>query len=481
MTTTPTTPTLPDHSTPLGRRERAAVWRRRLPWKLREYCQFDAGLLKSAIGLSGVAATGMLRLLGKADTAASWEATLHRGAYSTTADQMIERRLQRTMQRDRSRFASFIDNYGEQPSTAAFFRDPRRLLGTRALVLKSPRGQEKGVLALDYFFVFPLFAKLFDIEAIAERYYLLLEPSWSGYCNFELLCYLAYDFPVFVQTYEPRDFEFVQRLSANFVPIPIAANWWVDHRVFRPLADSQRDADVLMIATWAKFKRHDAVFAALAKVRSRGVKLKTVLVGYPGDMSQNDLWRLARFHGVADQLEIFERVSAEEVNQQLNRVKVNVVWSRREGVNRAIIEGMFANTPCILRRGFNYGYEYPYLNDHTGRFATEATLPETLLHFTRESPTYSPRAWIEEYLGPEIATRIVDEQIGRYAAAHGAPWTPGQLEVKTTLLDGMSYWDETKRAKFVSDYAFLESMLRSGVASERRFGEEPSPGNISAS
>ena len=40
--------------------------------------------------------------------------------------------------------------------------------GTRILVLKSPGPNEKGVLALDYFFVFPLFARMFDVREIAS-------------------------------------------------------------------------------------------------------------------------------------------------------------------------------------------------------------------------------------------------------------------------------------------------------------------------
>ena len=453
-------PVAMENCAPLDFRARTAVWCRRLPRQLREYLQFDAGLLTSAAGLAAVSASSALRLLGKRDSAARLEAILHRGAYSAIADKLIERRLLQAVQHDRAQFRRFIEQYPEQPTTAAFFQDPFRMLGHRALVVKSPRAGEKGVLALDYFFAFVLFAKLFDVETIAQRYHLLLEPSWTGYCNYELLCYLGYDFPVFVQTYEPRDIAFVKRFPRNFVPIPVAGNWWVDHRIFRPLPGATRDADVLMIAGWAKYKRHDHVFSALAKLRSRGEKLKTILVGYPGDMSLNDLWRLARYHGVSDQLEIFERVDAEEVNRQLNRVKVNVLWSRREGFNRAIIEGLWSNTPGIMRRGFNYGYEYPYINAQTGSFSTERELPDKLLSIARHHEEYASRHWVQEHMSPQIATRVVDEHFARYAAVQGEPWTTGQIEVKVTFLDGMRYWDEGKRPQFADDYAYLQSMLR---------------------
>jgi glycosyltransferase involved in cell wall biosynthesis len=265
---------------------------------------------------------------------------------------------------------------------------------------------------------------------------------------------------VFVQSYEPRDVEVVDSLHSNLINVPISANWWVDHRTFRPLPGTERDADLVMIASWGRYKRHDAFFAALARLRARGESLRTILIGYAGDMSKDQLFRLARYHGVDRQLEIFERVSPTDVNGHLNRAKVNIVWSRREGINRAIIEGFLADTPGILRSGFNYGYKYPYINEHTGCFATEGELPDRLLSMVKDHERYAPREWILNYMNPQKATQLIDEVIGRHAAQSGERWTPGQLAAKTSLLDAMAYWDEGDRQRFDADYAWLRSMIR---------------------
>ena len=97
--------------------------------------------------------------------------------------------------------------------------------------------------------------------------------------------------------------------------------------------------------------------------------MKAILVGYPMGQTKDDVCERAKYYGVFDQLEIHESITSEEVNTHFSRAKVNVLWSRREGWNRAIIEGMFAGVPCVLRKGHNYGFRYPYINANTGCYS----------------------------------------------------------------------------------------------------------------
>src|SRR5262249_30647634 len=266
-----------------------------------------------------------------------------------------------------------------------FILNPERLLGTRALVLKSAEPGERGVIVIDYSFAFPLFARLFDVRRILKHYYLVLEPSWTGYCTPDTLCYCHFDAPVFVEPPEPRDTDFLRSIASNLVTVPVSANWWVDHRVFKPIPGAKKDADLIMVASWSPFKRHNRLFQALATLNRRGEKLRGIMVGYRNDCTLDEIYKEARHYGVHGQLEFFERLSPENVNVQLNRARVNIVWSRKEGVNRAIIEGLFAGVPCILRHGFNYGHPYPFINRQTGCFATEKSLPDDLLRLSRHN------------------------------------------------------------------------------------------------
>src|SRR5439155_6653197 len=105
---------------------------------------------------------------------------------------------------------------------------------------------ERGVIVLDYIYAFALFARLFDLDRIGERYHIVLEPSWVGSCNVDLLLYTRHRFPVFIETTEPQEQAFIRRLSSNLIPVNTAGNWWVDHRIIRPLPEVQKDVDVIM-------------------------------------------------------------------------------------------------------------------------------------------------------------------------------------------------------------------------------------------
>ena len=127
---------------------------------------------------------------------------LHGGALSESVDAAIARRIRRMLAGGasagnasmRAYFQSVVDRAvsaflaGHQP-------DPSRLIGSRLLVLKSYRPGEPGVLAVDYSHVFPLLAGLFDLPRIAERYRIVLEPSWTGLCTADILMFTGLEVP----------------------------------------------------------------------------------------------------------------------------------------------------------------------------------------------------------------------------------------------------------------------------------------------
>jgi len=159
---------------------------------------------------------------------------------------------------------------------------------------------------------------------------------------------------------------------------------------------------------------------------------------------------------VDDQIEWHEGLPQSGVNALLNRSKVNVIWSRKEGVNRAIIEGMFAGVPCIVREGFNYGFKYPYVNEQTGCFAHEDELPDSLAWMVEHHHRFDPRRWVMAHMSCQEATSILEGTIRQHTPG---PWrTP--LAVKVNTLDGMHYWDEGDAASFAEDYRFLRSTVR---------------------
>jgi len=393
-------------------------------------------------------------------------ASIHRANYCETATKMIALFFRRPEGRTTCKrtfvgkiYEEYIERLSPTANTRRFFEEPERILRSRLLVLKSPKPNEKGVIVVDYSFALPILLRFFDVNKIATKYYLVLEPSWSGYCDLDLLCYAKYDFPVFVQAFEPRDAAFIEYTRSNLIAVPTSTNWWVDHRVMKPCPGVSKDVDAIMVASWARFKRHHQIFLALGRLRRRGIGLKVVLVGYPTDCTRDDIFRLARYFDVDKQLELYEWLSPEQVNQHLNRAKVNLVWSRKEGVNRAIIEGMFAGVPCILREGFNYGYDYPYINGKTGCFSAEDDLPDRLCWMIENYQLFSPRDWASENMSCQQATKIIRDAIRRKALETGEVWTE-DLAVKVCHLNTMRYWDGADMLKYNADYLYLQSTAK---------------------
>jgi glycosyltransferase involved in cell wall biosynthesis len=432
--------------------------------RLLEWLMHDARAFQATVAFAAVVAGWLLYWCRQTRRSFDILAKLHRANYFTWADASA-RRIVRTAAQQRPQhplmavYRDYVASLTPLAVSGKYFRDPSLLFPYFAMVLKSPRANEKGVLVLEYNYIFPVFAKFFNIEEIARRYHLVLEPTWSGYCTLEVLSYCQYSFPVFVQAFEPRDAELLTGMKSNLIPVPTSTNWWVDHRMFRPIPRTTRDIDVVMIAAWAPYKRHHRFFRALAKLRQQGNRLRVLLLGYQIHLKKEDILEQACYYGVLDQVEIHEKVPYHEVNEHLNRAKVNIIWSRKEGVNRAIVEGMFAGVPCLVRAGFNYGHHYEYINERTGCFASEYDLPAKLLGLIRNHARFSPRDWVMANMSCQRATEILAQRIRSQAIIGGETWTES-LAVKTNELNGMVYWNPQDNKRFENDYVWLRTQIR---------------------
>ena len=431
----------------------------------REHATYDLRAVGWPLGASVLAASKALRLAGSPRQGCDLLLKAHHLRLSPGVDHRIVRTVAEATALERTGRATGLWSLYDDVISAAVanFRKTqgagaKRFLGSRILVIKSATPQERGVIVVDYQYVFPLIAGLFDLPAICERYDLVLEPSWADVCAPEILLFTKQTTPVYVQTIEPRDQGVLKSLNSNLSAVPLAANWWGDPR-HSPVSTAARDIDVIMVAAWADIKRHWRVFSALADLRKRGRRLRTALVGYRYDRTREDIESLAGYFGIRDQIETYERISQDEVSALLARSKVKVLWSRRECANRAIIEAMMADVPVIVREGLTFGYRYPYVNEHTGRFVPEGQLAEAIVEMIDTRQRFSPRQWILEHMTCVHATRALEQFLRRAREERGEPWSSG-LVIKTSTLDTQRYYNPDDRSRFDPDYAFLESTLQ---------------------
>jgi glycosyltransferase involved in cell wall biosynthesis len=449
---------------PLSFADRIRLARQLAWWRFDEYLKFDSRLVAFVAAWSALAAAAFFAVTGRNLRALASLTAAHRINGSRTVRTIAVRVLKQPSSPGSSltrRVNEAYDQFIASVPMAERHQQPQNLIGSRLIVVKSPAANERGVIVIDYTYTFAIFARCCDLSVLAEKYYLVLEPSWVGYCTPEILLYSRLPEPVFVQTNEFPDIEVLERVSPNLIPLPMVANWWIDHRLIRPAPGVRKEFDLSMVSSWTVFKRHAGVFAAMGRLRRRGVKLTALLVGYPvaGGLTRQDIYQQAQYYGVADQIEIRESIPPDQVAAELSRSKVHVVWSRREGSNRAVIESMLADVPGILRAGFNFGRHYPYINAQTGRFANDASLPDELLYMTEHHAEFNPRAWIMEHMTPQVATNILNDRIKSVALAKGEAWTK-DIVVKIAQLHQAGYWDPADRQRFADDYAYVRSLVR---------------------
>jgi len=314
-----------------------------------------------------------------------------------------------------------------------------RSFGKRLLVLKAPLpGREKGVLYAKFSELFHMIPRAFDMTKLLEDYRLVLEPSWAGYCNEDILHFTKYDEEIYVAAPETSDYEFLQRLGSNLVPLPFGAGDWVDPRLF--VLDATPDGkkyDLLMNAHWGWGKRHHVLFRLLRKLRP---ETKVALIGFPWDgRKTRDLLELANYYGVYDQITLFESVSYDKVVHITAQCKIGVLLSLKEGANRAMTECMFCNVPVIVLAE-NIGGVKKNVNDRTGRVVPERQLASEIPLMLRRLDSYSPRQWALENISCLATARILNEQIKADAVRAGERWTQ-DLAIKTNSPE-LKYFEE---------------------------------------
>src|SRR5439155_4454117 len=93
------------------------------------------------------------------------------------------------------------------------------------IILKSydRRTGERGVLMIKYSETILAMAAMFDLGMLASQYMLVLEPSSWGYQDARFLLYLGSDLDVLVQSPREADFEFIENLDTNLVPVRVGA------------------------------------------------------------------------------------------------------------------------------------------------------------------------------------------------------------------------------------------------------------------
>lgn len=375
----------------------------------------------------------------------------------TAKNALLESYLSSAMsRRDGLRYSKYGADYASRMKFPRPKDDPRRQGNLLVLKAHDPTRGEKGVLYLQYTESIRPFVTLFDIERLAERYRLVVEPSTWGYQDESFLLLVRPGFDVLVQAQDSVDFDYLSGLSSNLIPMRLGAGDWIDPENFVPADTTNKQYDFVMVASWSPVKRHAVFFDALAKAGLYDAAV--ALIGYPWEgRTSRDIEALALRAGLRS-VQIFERIPRAEVATVIGCSRVGVMLTRREGANRGIYECLFCDVPVVLFAG-NRGVNKSLVNSMTGQLAADDGLPDALKKTLAGAHTFRPRQWAVQHTGYCNAWRMLDDRLASLAQERGESYATPIAKIRSS--PAAAYVLEADRERLEPEYLQLRGMLRS--------------------
>ena len=184
---------------------------------------------------------------------------------------------------------------------------------------------------------------------------------------------------------------------------------------------------------WNDIKRHFLLFKAVQEMNDPSYRI--CLVGGPWGLVMDDIKDLAAYYNVSDNIEFFERIPPNQVNLLVNKSKVNVLLSLKEGGNKAIIEGLISgNVPAIILNE-HIGVDLAWINNQTGIITNQENLKNALVDMRSNYKSFQPRKWAIDNISCHTSTVHLDAQLKEFAESKNEPCRHSQFVEKSIDLN----------------------------------------------
>lgn len=287
----------------------------------------------------------------------------------------------------------------------------------RTIVLKWPdmggaSARRRGIMLIKFTRTFGYFHLNVDIQELARYFHIVLEPSWAGYADPNILAWANQtNEPIYVQSSEITDRVFLNCLDTNLIPLSIGASDWVDHHSFSP-AGLPKIYDSIYVANLNPIKRTIRYMQAIRRLCKKDPEYRGVLVCAEwGGGDEKDIMRLVQRYGIAENLSVMFSLDNRRLCQVIDQSKVSILLSLKEGSNKTLFESMFINVPVICLAE-NTGVNKGYINEYTGKLIDDYCLEKTLLSMKNRWEAFQPRKWAMKNISPSITTMKLLELIG---------------------------------------------------------------------
>jgi glycosyltransferase involved in cell wall biosynthesis len=301
-----------------------------------------------------------------------------------------------------------------------FQPETSRRIGRAAILKPYVSEREKGVLFISFENEWLKLLRFGVLRDVAHRYALVLAPSGSPHNLVSYVFPQALSGPVFTLLSHAEEQRLFGRIAPQYVVVPLFASSWVNPDIFEPLPRARRDLDLVMVANFARFKRHFALFKAL---RTMPPHLRILLIGQDeGRRNAETVLAAARSYGVADRFTLVRNAPWQSVADALCRARASAILSRREGSCVVVAESLFADTPVALLHDAEVGSR-AFINAQTGRLLRESSLASQLTAFIAQADRYSPRRWAQEHISCQASSWVLNDVVRQVLWADGQDWT----------------------------------------------------------
>ena len=296
----------------------------------------------------------------------------------------------------------------------------------RSIVLAEPKIEDgvvlkKGVLLITFTHSFCSFLASEQFESLNKRFLFILEPSWTGYADPDILLFCERAEHLVIQATDIDDRALINSLYPEVKTIDIGASNWVNQEKFVEDKSVQKSIDLLYVANNNPVKRVFRFIEVVREISSRVTNLKVVIIcaGWGGSSKEVD--NEIKRKKLENIIELKDGLPQDELIRLYQSSKASVLFSLKEGSNRVLFESLSCNTPifCIAE---NRGVNKSYVNESTGSLAFDSCCSSSLEQLLKEYKNYSPREWALANISPKRTTdrlsSIIEKNYGELISSN---------------------------------------------------------------
>lgn len=309
----------------------------------------------------------------------------------------------------------------------------------RSIILSLPRRNgdviQKGVIIVTFTRTFAYYLNHPQFELFNKYFLFVLEPSWSGYADPEILDFLVRAEHCLVQATEQEDSTLLNAMFPAGVATSFGASDWVNPSKFLPTKATKK-YDSIYVANMNPIKRVFRYIDAVEIISRSFPDYRGCLVcaGWGGGSESIESYIASKNMG--DSILYIPGLEQEELIKVINQSKVNILLSLKEGSNRSLFESMFLDVPVICISE-NIGVNKSYINEFSGLLIADAFLEDALISMRDNWKNYRPRNWALRNISPDVTTA----KLATLLELRFGPICNSSLAVKANTPE-VSYLDE---------------------------------------